>query len=95
MPTGTADGALRVLYELPRESASEIWNATVHAVLSYALVERENGYRLYWAVYVRSVGRITAPYMRLIDPFRRFIVYPALIRAVHAGWMRDLARLPS
>jgi hypothetical protein len=91
VPTGTADGPFRVLYVLPRESASEIWNATVHAVSSYALVEREKGYRLYWAIYVRSVGRITAPYMRLIDPFRRFIIYPALLRSVHAAWMREFA----
>lgn len=91
VPTGTADGPFRVLYVLPRESASEICNATVHAVSSYALVEQASGYRLYWAIYVRSVGRITVPYMRLIDPFRRFIIYPALLRSVHAAWMRALA----
>lgn len=91
VPTGTAEGPFRVLYALPRESASEIWNATVHAVSSYALVERGDGYRLYWAIYVRSVGRLTAPYMRLIDPFRRFIVYPALLRALRGAWMRDFA----
>src|SRR5712691_9453739 len=81
VPTGTADGPCRVLYAFPRESASEIWNATVHAVSTYALVERAAGYRLYWAIYVRSVGRITAPYMRLI--------YPALLRSIHAAWMRE------
>ena len=85
VPTGTADGPFRVLYAYPRESASEIWNATVHAVSTYALVERAAGYRLYWAIYVRSVGRITAPYMRLIDPFRRLIIYPALLRSVPHG----------
>jgi hypothetical protein len=91
VPTGTADGPFRVLYAFPRESASEIWNATVHAVSTYALVERAAGYRLYWAIYVRSVGRITVPYMRLIDPFRRFIIYPALLRSVHAAWTREFA----
>ena len=91
LPTGTADGPFRVLYAFPHESASEIWNATVHAVSTYALVEQAAGYRLYWAIYVRSVGRITAPYMRLIDPFRRFVIYPALLRSVHAAWMRELA----
>jgi hypothetical protein len=91
VPTGTAEGPLRVLYVLPRESASEICNATVHAVSSYALVEQTAGYRLYWAIYVRSVGWMTAPYMRLIDPFRRFVVYPALLRSIRAVWMRDFA----
>ena len=91
VPTGTAEGPFRVLYVLPRESASEIWNATVHAVSSYALVEHATGYRLYWAIYVRSIGWMTAPYMRLIDPFRRFIVYPALLRSIRTAWMRDFA----
>lgn len=91
VPTGTAEGPLRVLYVLPRESASEICNATVHAVSSQALVEHAGGYRLYWAIYVRSVGWMTAPYMRLIDPFRRFIVYPALLRSMRVAWMREFA----
>jgi hypothetical protein len=54
-------------------------------------VEQAAGYRLYWAIYVRSVGRITVPYMRLIDPFRRFIIYPAVLRSVHAAWTREFA----
>jgi hypothetical protein len=91
VPPGTADGPFHVLYAFPRESASEIWNATVHAVSTYALVEQGTGYRLYWGIYVRPVGRITAPYMRLIDPFRRLIIYPALLRSVHAAWVREFA----
>jgi hypothetical protein len=91
VPAGTQQGPFRVLYALPHESASEIWNATVHAVSSYALVERGDGYRLYWGIYVRPVGAITAFYMRLIDPFRRFIVYPSLLRAIERAWLRDFA----
>ena len=34
-------------------------------------------------------GSITAPYLRLIDSFRRFIIYPVLLRSVHAAWMRE------
>ena len=55
-------------------------SATVHAFLVLAFVERPEGQRLYWAVYVRPVGRFTRWYMALIDPFRRLIVYPALLR---------------
>jgi hypothetical protein len=29
--------------------------------------------------------------MRLIDPFRRLIIYPALLRSVHHAWMREFA----
>ncbi len=86
---GTPDGPFRVLFVSPRESISEIQNSTVHAFSVFALVERSAGYRLYWGIYVRPVGRITGWYMRLIDPFRRFIIYPAALRTVRAAWARD------
>ena len=85
---GTLDGPFRVLFVSPRESISEIQNATVHAFSVFALVERASDYRLYWGIYVRPVGRMTAWYMRLIDPFRRVIVYPALLRYIRVAWSR-------
>jgi hypothetical protein len=72
----------------PREAISEIRNATVHAFLVYALLERASGYRLYWGIHVRPVGRITAWYMALIDPFRRLVIYPALLRRIREAWAR-------
>ena len=91
VPPGTPEGPFRVLFVSPRESISEIRNATVHAFSVFAWVERSSGYRLYWAVYVRPVGRITGWYMRLIDPFRRVIVYPAVLRSIRAAWTRGAA----
>jgi hypothetical protein len=85
---GTPEGPFRVLFVSPRESISEIHNATVHAFSVFALVERSAGYRLYWAIYVRPVGRFTSWYMRLIDPFRRFIIYPAVLRGIRSAWAR-------
>ncbi len=85
---GTTEGPFRVLYVSPREAISEIQNATVHAFSVFALLKTASGYRLYWSIYVRPVGRITAWYMRLIDPFRRVIIYPALLRHVRAAWSR-------
>jgi hypothetical protein len=38
--------------------------------------------------YVRRVGRWTPVYMALIDPFRRLLVYPSLLRSVRATWNR-------
>jgi hypothetical protein len=35
---------------------------------------------------VHRVGSLTAVYMALIDPFRRFIVYPSLLRSVRTTW---------
>jgi hypothetical protein len=85
---GTPEGAFRVLFVSPRESISEIRNSTVHAFSVFALVEGSSGYRLYWGIYVRPVGRITSWYMRLIDPFRRVIIYPAVLRTIRAAWAR-------
>lgn len=83
---GTYEGPFRVLYVSPREAISEIQNATVHAFSVFALLERSSGHRLYWAIYVRPVGRITAWYMRLIDPFRRVVIYPAVLRYIRSAW---------
>ena len=88
---GSAEGPFHVVYVFPRESVNEICNATVHAASCFALVEHTAGYRLYWAIYVRPVGRLTAWYMRLIDPFRRFIIYPAVLRSIQSSWARELA----
>jgi hypothetical protein len=83
---GTPEGPFRVLFVSPREAISEARNATVHAFSVFALVERSGDYQLYWAIYVRPVGRITRWYMRLIDPFRRWIIYPAILRHIRAAW---------
>ena len=87
---GTPDGPFRVLFVSPTETISEIQNSTVHAFSVFALVERSSGYRLYWAIYVRPMGRITSWYMRLIDPFRRVIIYPAVLRHIRAAWARGV-----
>ncbi len=91
---GSAEGPFRVLLVTPRETISEIQNFTVHAFSVFALVDRPGGYRLYWAIHVRSVGRITSWYMRLIDPFRRHIIYPAVLRYIRSAWARDITELP-
>ena len=88
VPSGTRDGPFRVLYVLRNESLSEIRNATVHGFLALALTPREHGYMVYMGVYVKAVSRLTPLYMALIDPFRRFVVYPALGRMVQQAWAR-------
>jgi Protein of unknown function (DUF2867) len=83
---GRREGLFRLLYLLPGESVGEIRNATVHAFSVFAWLPQPRGYRLYWAIHVRPVGRITAWYMRLIDPFRRWIVYPTLLSRLRRRW---------
>jgi Protein of unknown function (DUF2867) len=91
VPPGTREGPFQVLFVSPQEAISEIRNATVHAFSVYALLEQPTAYRFYWAVYVLPVGRITAWYMRLIDPFRRLLVYPAVLRRIRSAWERGPA----
>lgn len=88
VPPGTPEGPFRVLYVSPHEAISEIQNATVHAFSVFALVPRVDGCRLYWAIYVRPAGPFTAWYMRLIDPFRRTIIYPSILRSIRKAWSR-------
>jgi hypothetical protein len=87
VPPGTMQGIQRVLFVSETEAISEIRNATVHGVVVVALLPRGDGYRAIWAIYVQPVGRITAWYMRLIDPFRRLLIYPTLLRRMRALWM--------
>jgi|SRR5579863_7881050 len=86
VPTGTRDGPFQLLYVLENESLAELQNATVHAFLASVLQPTTSGYRLYWAVYVQPVSRLTRLYMALIEPFRRFIVYPAIFRRIRQAW---------
>ena len=86
VPAGTRDGLFRVVYRFENEQLLELINHTAHAAVLNALVETADGYRFYFGVYVRSVGRFTPIYMALIDPFRQLVVYPSLLRTVHASW---------
>jgi len=83
---GTQDGLFRVVYRFENEQLLEVINRTAHAAALSALVETESAYRFYFGVYVRSVGRFTPVYMALIDPFRRLVVYPSLLRSVRVRW---------
>ena len=85
-PTGAREGIFRTVYRFENEHLLELTNHTVHAAALSALIEAENAYRFYFAVYVRSVSRFTPFYMALIDPFRRIIVYPSLLKSVRSAW---------
>ncbi|HEY4442284.1 MAG TPA: DUF2867 domain-containing protein [Candidatus Elarobacter sp.] len=91
VPAGTRDGAFHIVYRFENEQLSELINATAHAAALSALVETETGYRFYLAVYVRAVTPLTPVYLALVDPFRKLIVYPSLLRGVRTAWTRALA----
>jgi hypothetical protein len=84
---GTPDGAFRLLYRFRDEQLSETRNATVQGYICLALAPVVTGYRLYWAVYVLPVSWLTRPYLIAIEPFRRFILYPAMLRRIRRAWL--------
>ncbi len=87
---GTPEGLFRIVYRFENEQLVEIHNRTVHAAALSALVEKVEGYRFYFVVYVRPRTWITPLYMGLIDPFRRWIIYPALLKKIRADWDRNI-----
>ena len=64
-------------YQEPDEQLFRIANRTVTAFLHVSVADR-------WprlTVYVRPKGRLGHVYMQLIEPFRRWVVYPAMLAA--------------
>jgi len=87
-PAGTREGPFRMVYRFENEQLLELINRTAHAAALSALVETAHVYRFYLGVYVRSVSRFTPVYLALIDPFRKLIVYPSLLRSIRTSWNR-------
>ena len=85
-PAGTREGHFRVVYRFENEQLLELINRTAHAAAVSALVETADAYRYYFGVYVRNVSRFTPVYLALIDPFRKLIVYPSLLRSIRTSW---------
>jgi hypothetical protein len=88
--SGTPEGLFRVVYRFENEQLLEIQNRTVHAAALSALTEKVDSYRFYFAVYVRQRSWITPYYMGLIDPFRKWIIYPALLKKIRATWDQNI-----
>jgi len=78
--------SFRVVYRFENEQLIELINRTAHAAALSALVETPTAYRFYFAVYVHKLSLFTPFYMALIDPFRKLIVYPSLLRGIRTGW---------
>ena len=91
VPPGSKDGPFDVVYAFQNEMLLELINATVHAFWAQTLARTSAGYRLYWAIYVKPVHWLTPAYMALIDPFRRWIVYPQMLDQVRKQWIRHYA----
>jgi hypothetical protein len=84
---GTSDGPFSLLYRFEDEQLSELRNATVHAFASLSITATPGGYLAYLGVFVQPVHRFTKLYMMAIAPFRRLVVYPAIIRQMTSAWV--------
>ena len=74
------------LYLTHDELAAEIANRTVHGVMHIGWVPYGAGYRGQMAVYVKPNGLLGEAYLAAIRPFRRLIVYPAMLRDIRRSW---------
>jgi hypothetical protein len=75
------------LYRTDTEYAAELSNQTVHAVMHLAWADQGAGrYQGQMAIYIKPRGWLGAGYMAFIRPFRRWIVYPALMRQIERTW---------
>ncbi len=74
------------VYHFEREAVLEIQTCAADALYVFALEPEYGGYALYWGVYARHVSRVTPYYMKLIDPVRRFVVYPAMLQRIEHRW---------
>jgi hypothetical protein len=83
---GTRRELFRTVYTFENEALAELMNATAHAFFCTALEPTEDGYTLYWAIYVKEIGPFTKIYMSLIDPFRRRLVYPSMVERIERRW---------
>jgi Protein of unknown function (DUF2867) len=75
---------LRTVYREPEEHLLRIENRTVTALLHLSVADR----RPRLAVYVRPRGWLGRIYLHAIEPFRRHLVYPALLEAGRRAALR-------
>jgi hypothetical protein len=87
---GTPEGLFRIIYRFENEQLLEVHNRTVHAAALSALTKNAAGYRFYFAVYVRRTSRLTPLYMALIDPFRKWIIYPSILKSIRVTWDQNI-----
>ena len=90
---GTAEGVdfdllpVVPLYRTDVEAAVEVSNQTVHGVVHFGWVEQDEGFhQANMAVYVKPRGLLGKGYLSLIQPFRYWVVYPALMRQIERAW---------
>ncbi|MEO9965817.1 MAG: DUF2867 domain-containing protein [Reichenbachiella sp.] len=75
-----------LVYDLANETLLEIENKTVQAALHFGKVETINGSTVHMTICVKPNGTFGQLYMLAIKPFRHWIVYPTLLKALGRAW---------
>ncbi len=84
---GMDKGGFLPVFQTETEAAFEISNNLLHAILHLGWVDDGDGrYHGQMGIYVNHRQRRSVWYMKSIAPFRRFIVYPSLLRMVKKSW---------
>lgn len=85
-PQSTSMFPLRPVYEDHRESALELSNHTVHAVMHYAWVPQGDLFRAHMALYVKTRGWFGRVYLAATAPVREYILYPLIMKQLCKRW---------
>lgn len=81
----------RPVYLFDDESLHELSNDTVHGLIHVGWIKKnDNNYTATMAIYVIPRGIYGKVYLKLIEPFRRHIVYPGMMKAIKEQWQEYL-----
>ncbi|HEY9207287.1 MAG TPA: DUF2867 domain-containing protein [Candidatus Methanoperedens sp.] len=85
------DLEFRPVYLFEDESLHELSNDTVHGLIHIGWIKKnDNYYKATLAIYVIPRGIYGKVYLKLIEPFRRYIVYPGMMKAIKEQWQEYL-----
>lgn len=85
------DLEFRPVYLIEDESLHELSNDTVHALIHVGWINKNDSYyTATLAIYVIPRGIYGKIYLKLIEPFRHYIVYPAMMKAIKTQWQEYL-----
>jgi len=95
IPSGKIESVSTILYCFRNEILFEIINRTVHCFWVLAVEEKNDGYDLYVAVYVKKLNWRTPIYMTLISPMLKWVIYPAMKKSIQENWKKDFPKIVS
>ena len=85
------DLQFRAVYLFKNESLHELSNDTVHALIHFGWINKKNDdYTATLAIYVKPRGIYGQIYLKLIEPFRHYIVYPTMMKTIKTQWQKHL-----